>query len=186
MRCFVAGELSEEVRGWLSRGVALMRGGGGDGVKWVGADQWHVTLWFLGEVSEGGVVEVAQVVQRACEGWAAVAVRVGGLGVFGRPGRAQVLWCGVEDARACADWVARVAPGLEALGFARERREYVPHITLARAKSADGSRHLADLAARGRELGHTQGRISRVTLYESRLRPSGPEYVALKAWELGS
>ena len=51
MRAFIAIELPEEMRNALAQAQSHLKYTGGD-VKWVAEDNIHLTLKFLGEISE--------------------------------------------------------------------------------------------------------------------------------------
>ena len=66
IRTFIAVPVSEEQREQL---VSVQRamGRSASGVKWVEAENLHVTLLFLGEVDEREVISVCRAVTECCE-----------------------------------------------------------------------------------------------------------------------
>jgi 2'-5' RNA ligase len=71
-----------------------------------------------------------------------------------------------------------VGARLEALGIARAERPYSPHLTLARVREAGGLRTSTLFEGQPSRLGET--RVETITLFQSRLSPKGPTYVALE------
>ena len=72
----------------------------------------------------------------------------------------------------------------EKLGFAAERRPFVPHLTLGRVKGPTGlARALAEME---KEQAASFGKmiVERVTLFESRLGPERAEYIVLREFPL--
>lgn len=134
--------------------------------------QWHLTLQFLGDDADVGAVAAALEGLDAETG----AARVGGAGVFSDSGRGQVLWLGLA---AGADVVERIADAVilrtGPLGYERDPRPFRPHITLARCRQPTDLRDVVDLL--GAEPVGPAWSVDAVTLYESRLRSAGPEYV---------
>jgi 2'-5' RNA ligase len=77
----------------------------------------------------------------------------------------------------------RVSERLARAGIAAEPRPYTPHLTLARVREAAGLRSAGLLEATGEAtLGTTT--VEAITLFESRLSPQGPTYVALQKTSL--
>jgi 2'-5' RNA ligase len=103
-------------------------------------------------------------------------LRFQGLGFFPARGAPRVLWLGVGGGLdgLNAVWrevVRRVAP------LHRRQEAFRPHLTLARFRDRTFHADLVEMTAFRAEAGPS--RIDRVTLYESRLSPTGPSHAAL-------
>jgi 2'-5' RNA ligase len=134
----------------------------------------HLTLYFFGAADEALERRIVE----------SLAVPIGGppfdlafegVGFFPERGSPRVLWLGVrlggaELRRVQAELVAR-------LPVPAEREAYSPHLTLARLRERVPLAQLTKTADIPSFAGPT--RIDRVTLYESRLSPAGPEYVRI-------
>ena len=171
MRLFVAltppGEVVEEL--WAS--TVSLRELAPD-LRWTRPDQWHVTLAFLGEVSDDVVDELARRLNRAAARHPPLALALGGGGRFGH----QVLWTRVQGDR---DGLRRLADSVRAAarrsGLPVEQRPYRPHVTLARADAAADLRPLVERLASWQGL---QWVATRLYLVRSRLG-AGPGGSAL-------
>jgi len=182
-RAFVAIDISEEVRQKL---VEVQRGLAASGaqLKLVEPQNIHVTVKFLGEVPERRIGEIAEALRRAAEGVRGFDMRVGGIGVFPNLRYVRVVWAGVVDGREEAVALIRRVDGeLQRLGFAPER-EFVPHLTLARVKSAAAKERLVEAikGMAGMEFGVT--RAQALELKQSTLTSKGPIYSTLARVEL--
>lgn len=149
------------------------------GPRWTTEDQWHLTLQFLGQVEDDVVSDVS----RALDGVSQIqpfAVRLGGGGAFPRVPRGRVIWLGVvEGAKGLGVLAGRVNQALEPVGFEAEKREYHPHLTLARLKVPGDVTPAVE--ALGEEPVGPAFVVSEVVLYESRLSPKGARYEAMGA-----
>jgi 2'-5' RNA ligase len=146
VRAFVAMVPPPAALAALVRAVDPLRGAYPDGVTWVPAERLHVTLAFLGEVADAGPVAAA--LREAVAGVRPFAARIAGGGAFPRAARPRVLWAGVEgDALPGLARVTRRA--VRAAGVRLERAPYVPHVTVARVRTAtlDGPAAVAALSA---------------------------------------
>ena len=89
---------------------------------------WHITLFFLGNVDESRTACVKQAA--ASVGGAPFQLTIDQIGFWRRP---RILWCAplrVPDS--LVRLVESLSQRLEMCGFKPESREYKPHITLAR------------------------------------------------------
>jgi RNA 2',3'-cyclic 3'-phosphodiesterase len=157
---------------------------GRDDLRWTSRELWHVTLAFLGEVSEEGLARLAPLLERAARPHRAFTLSVAGAGAFSNPVRANVLWSGVSgDRRALADLAASVSAaariGLGAMP-PDAYRQFAPHLTLARCRAPVDVREIVATLGRYRGPGWTVGEIY---LIRSRLDRQ-PRYEILQTWKL--
>jgi RNA 2',3'-cyclic 3'-phosphodiesterase len=131
LRLFVAVNVPAAVRNRLAEEVAPLR----DvvpGARWAPAENWHVTVKFLGSVSPRLRSFVEEAVAAVAAATPAFESRLTSLGAFPSPRRARVLWAGLEDPggvfRALAAGLDR---SLER-EFRAEQRPFTPHLTVAR------------------------------------------------------
>src|SRR5215831_13551301 len=143
LRTFIAVDLGQAIR---DRCVALQEALArtGTDVKWVGPDNLHVTLLFLGEVVDRDVPALCQAVAGCCAEIEAFPMSVETVGCFPNPRRPRVVWAGVGEGLQplCALHDDLEVPLLD-LGYRREDRRYTPHITLGRVKSEHPTDKLA-------------------------------------------
>ena len=180
MRTFVA--LSTPPTGGTRRFLeacqAALKHGRPD-VKWVAPENFHVTLRFLGDVPEDRLPDVEAAVRGAAAAVEPFGVRLAGWGAFPNANRPQTLWAAVSDGAEPMKALERaLTERLEAAGFPPDRKPFHPHITLGRARSPDGGAVKDNLRADAPPAGDAAFTARGITLYESRLTPSGPIYRA--------
>lgn len=135
VRLFVAVELPEQVRGHLEAGTEAMRAAM-DGWRWTPTAQWHLTLAFLGEVSEDRLDELGRRMGLAARRHRPFTLELSGLGAFGSPRRARILWVGVGGDRDALTRLAdSVSAGARRAKIPLEARRYRPHMTLGRCRT---------------------------------------------------
>ena len=109
-------------------------------------------------------------------GGAGFTLGLSGVGVFPNPHAARVLWVGVDDpSGACAPLARDLEFALAPLGFTPEKRAFRPHLTLARFKNP--ARVQEEVLEYKPE--PVSFEVTQITLFQSRLRPEGAEYMAL-------
>jgi 2'-5' RNA ligase len=133
IRAFVAVFPPPEIQGALHRAVRTLSPG--DAFRLTAAEKIHVTLKFLGEVPEEALDRAKESLGPVCEGHEPFEVTTSGFGIFPSEGKARILWAGLgEGSGRLRDLNRDVESALEAAGFEREPRSYVPHMTLGRAR----------------------------------------------------
>ena len=185
MRCFVAVDLELPTRTPLASLVREKLPRHRD-VRWCTDRQLHITLKFLGEVSDKQITAVCNAVKEASHSVEPFKIRVSGLGAFPETRNPRVFWAGVEDPEeGCARWVAAADPLFAELGFPPEDRAYHPHITLGRVKGTDGGRLVQRLLSELTPPSPPAMTIKEIVLFESRLTPTGAIYTARYRAKLG-
>lgn len=180
MRAFIAIDLPESIRSALRQKQsdfrdALAKSDRDAGIRWTHPEGIHLTLKFLGEVQDAAVKQVTEALS-SLGPVEPFAVEVKGVGFFPGPGRPRVMWAGVEAPPDLTRLAGRIEEKMEKLGFAREQREFNPHLTLARFKIPRPQPVLRALVEplSGLSLGRFE--VSDYFLFESKLHPGGAEY----------
>jgi 2'-5' RNA ligase len=133
MRAFVAVFPPPEVQQALHRAALTLPSG--DAFRLTAPAKIHLTLKFLGEVSEETLDRANESLAPIGEGHEPFEVATSDFGVFPSERKARILWAGVgEGSERLRDLARDVESALEAAGFEREARPYVPHMTLGRAR----------------------------------------------------
>jgi 2'-5' RNA ligase len=170
IRCFVAVELPPGIRdeiGRIEEGLRM------PGLRLVRPDICHVTLKFLGDVSEDKIKHICDALNSArIEPFEAT---VRGVGAF--PGKSiRVVWLGLEGN--FAQLHSRVDELLSPLGFEREGRKFSPHVTLGRVSrpSSQTSRDIASRMDQYKDIDLGSFSVDRFFLKKSTLTREGPIY----------
>lgn len=80
LRLFIAAELSEALRLRIADAVESIKKESAPPAKWLPADNYHITLRFLGDTPEEQLPTLQQLVQSAAGELSAVTVKAGGAG----------------------------------------------------------------------------------------------------------
>jgi 2'-5' RNA ligase len=152
-------------------------------LRWTGRPAWHITLAFLGEVSEQTAAALGPRLERAAHRHPSLPVSLAGAGAFPGPRSARVLWTGISgDRRALEALAWSVAAGARRAGAPPpdEGRRFRPHLTLARCRApADVQTLVATLSG----FEGTPWTASEIYLIRSRLQDQ-PRYETLGAWPM--
>lgn len=184
MRLFVAVEMAGGLKTALGRAIEHLSEVVSN-VKWVGGDNFHLTLYFLGEVTSEQLPWVRQELDRAKKGVPCFDLELRGLGAFPNVRRPRVIWAGVNGGPALIELQRRVSAGLDkALGVTAAASPFKPHITLGRIRNPQEQPVLTRYLQENRNIVHGEQRVQSFHLIESKLFRSGPIYTSLDEYQL--
>ena len=186
-RCFVAVELSAEVRQSAAGAQSALRDrlarDSARSLRFVRAEALHVTMRFLGHVESEHLPEVADAIRAGLADAAPAELETGPL--FAMPGerRPRVVALEVGPEEGLAGLAGRVERAARAAGLPAETRRFRAHLTLARV--ARGARvRLPELASIASP--RTSMTVEELVLFRSELDARGPRYTALERFPLGN
>jgi 2'-5' RNA ligase len=186
MRTFVAVPIPPPVRARLVQVQEALRRADAD-VRWVEAENLHLTLKFLGDLEEPEVERLRELLGQEARRWPELSLRYEGVGVFPSSGLPRVVWAG---ARGDLEKLAGLAQAIERaalqVGVPREGRPFVAHLTLGRVKSGRRLEALRSALENQREASFGDQTLRGFVLLQSTLTPQGSIYEPLAEFPLGS
>ncbi|MFW5746382.1 MAG: RNA 2',3'-cyclic phosphodiesterase [Nanoarchaeota archaeon] len=141
-------------------------------------DHFHITLKFLGDVEQHAIQELQTRLKRITHQPFMITTSRK-LGAFPNRRRPSVLWVGVASKQ-----LVRLQQKIDSLladVFAVERN-YVPHITIARARNEEGKKVLKEKMEH--PVPSMTHRVTSFKLYQSELTPQGPIHTIRKRYKL--
>jgi 2'-5' RNA ligase len=184
MRLFVALNFPKKERDRIHRATRPLRESDMP-VRWVPADQFHVTLKFLGEVRRERVEELGKAISRVTSTTKAFATKFGGCGAFPSVRQPQVIWLGLGANPELRCLKQDLEYSFGDVGFEAGTRAFHPHITLGRADDRDGAgafRGLDDALAALECAGEVK--VQSVDLMMSQTSAQGSKYTVLSSARL--
>jgi len=174
-RLFIGVPLTEDARRAIEKALPKTLPG-----KLVPAENWHFTLRFLGSTETGKRDQLVRTLEAATCG-PRFNIRFSELGAFPSPGRARILWLGIDEGvermvqlGAIAEAAARIA------GFPAESREFTPHLTLSRIDPPASVRILLGSKLRF----GSRMPVDSIILYRSRLGGGPARYEVVERFAL--
>ena len=179
MRIFIALDIPAEIRARLTEYMERARALAPE-ARWARVEGLHVTLKFVGQVSDATVEQIKTAL--ASIKTAPFTVRFEGIGFFPNPKAARVFWAGVDGGNELPRLALAIDAAWEKLGVECETKPYHPHLTLART-SARSLRELQPLLA------DTPPQFGTMTareffLYQSQPQKGGSRYTKLERFRL--
>lgn len=141
---FLAVELPERIKNVLSDWAQGLDKLPFDYKEWVDERDYHLTVKFLGAVSDSSIEPLCKAVQTRVKDLPSFNMQGAEWGFFGSSHSPRVLWAGVQEEAGLFELQKMVEEIGETFGFPRENRPYRPHITIAK-KWIDGQFQPSDL-----------------------------------------
>ncbi len=101
-------------------------------IRWVKPGNIHLTLKFLGNVSQSKVTELTKVMSIAARHIIGCNADLQGLGAYPSISHPRIIWLGIKPDEQMLQLFTNLENQLLPLGFPGEKRGFSPHITLAR------------------------------------------------------
>ncbi len=148
-------------------------------ISWVNPENWHITLFFLGDTKVEQIDLLQNLIEEAFDGISAVQTGLRGAGVFPDWRNAKVLWLGLASIDSLIPARNRLAETLQQNGFDFGNKPLKPHLTAARIKSLEHRDSLKSLLQQHQQTDFGAVKLDEVVLFESILTPQGPVYQPL-------
>lgn len=139
IRSFIAVSLPTEIKKQLeniSQNLKNYLKSSSSNITWVKPKSIHLTLKFLGNISESQTSPIMQKLDEIAKNTTPFRISIEGLGVFPNFSHPRVIWVGIKQGDAPICLLQRqVEDKLSDLGFRMEKKEFNAHFTLGRVKS---------------------------------------------------
>lgn len=174
-RLFTAIEIPADV----AQTLTFLRGGL-PGARWIDAENYHLTLRFIGDIDVTVAQDVASMLDRVNR--SAFELRLEGLSSFGGK-KPRAIVANVAPSPSLLELQAELERLMQRVGLEPEGRKYTPHVTLARLRDSS-SWQVADYLSERGYFRSAPFRVERFVLYSSRASVGGGPYVVEEAYPL--
>ena len=187
MRVFIAIDIDDKIRkaiAALQKQIASKVDVKKGDVKWVEPNNIHLTLKFLGEISDEQLTEVSEIVKTVAQAHQKFNLDIESVGSFG--GRStKVVWVGAgKGTDALLALQKDLDDLLEQAGFPKEDREFSAHLTLCRVNHPVAGLKVGEAVAQFSHLKLGSIAADAIYIYQSQLTPQGPIYTMLSDFKL--
>jgi len=183
IRAFIAINLSPEIFKNLNQVVGQLKERLPDApIRWVPVKNIHLTIKFLGDVSVSNLDLLTKILRSEAGHHSEFEFSVGELGAYPSIRRPRVVWVGVEAPPELHALQRGIETETTRLGYAREDRDFSPHLTLgriSRGANSNAVRQISEVLSNCKVGYLGAARVLAVNLYRSDLKPSGAVYTEL-------
>ncbi|MBN2620908.1 RNA 2',3'-cyclic phosphodiesterase [candidate division WOR-3 bacterium] len=177
MRAFVAIEIPEHIRKSVHERIETFRTSSLP-VKWVAYSNLHITLKFLGEITEENRISFAPLLENIAVFQKPITITLKDFGCFPNSRRPRVAWVGVDQGSEMLSVLAEnVEEALSQCGFPAEGR-FHSHLTIGRIKKPCSLDSILE-----QQFESEPFNANALVLFKSTLTPQGAVYQALERYE---
>ena len=145
-------------------------------LKLVSPQNIHITLKFLGDTPTTQVDALQSIITDAISTIKPHVIKLKGTGVFPSERYIKVIWIGLQHAQNLSTISSILNEKCTMIGVKKEKRDFSPHLTIGRNKSAQGKNHIISLIEQYRETEFAEVLVNAIYLKKSTLTPKGPIY----------
>ena len=153
-------------------------------IKWVDENQYHITLKFFGDTRESRIENITLAVEECCQQNKNFSFELCNPWYFRDREQLRVVLLQTAKTDALITFQTQLENRFSSIGIPKEDRAFKPHLTLGRIKSIRDNRRFYELMKQFPQKTLQTVLVSKIILFESILKPSGPEYLVLKKFKL--
>ena len=154
--------------------------------KFVEKENLHFNLKFFGSIDGETIESITHSVEGVLKQVKPFKVEVKSLNTFPNNKFLRVLWIGVGKGKQnIINLHSLIENSLSKLGFPKEDKGFVPHLTLCRIHSQRNIGELKETIKANSDMSFGEFYVGSIFLIQSRLSSKGPVYIDLKKFELG-
>ena len=163
MRTFIAAEFNLETKDKIEEVSMKIKNQSRKG-NFTVKDNYHITLRFIGETGVNEVDLLKEAILLASCKVKKFTVNIDEVGKFQNNG-GNIFWIGAKKHNELIKLNSILSKSLEAEGFSRDKKKFVPHITLARDAATVGS---PDMVLKSIKFDTINADIQKISLMESK------------------
>ena len=154
-------------------------------INWVKNDNLHLTLKFLGYITESQIPKIIEVLEGITINYKPFQLSIKRTGCLPKKERPRTLFLDLEgNINILRDLYENIENELEKIDIPKDRNDFFPHITLARIKYPQAHTPDINLFLKS-SYDPIDLSLDRVQFFASELLPSGAIYTLLKTFPLG-
>ncbi|MFH1646044.1 MAG: RNA 2',3'-cyclic phosphodiesterase [Candidatus Omnitrophota bacterium] len=181
MRTFIAIDINEDSKKELADLILNLKKTENN-IKWVEPRNIHLTLKFLGNVSDELIEKIKIELKKISKSHKAFEMHLAQAGVFPKLTSPRVLWVGTDEGNEeILKLQSKIEDSMERLGLKKETRPFFTHTTLGRVKELKEKTKLTKKIEKENNFSSQYiNHIDKITLYQSKLTPKGPIYSVIE------
>jgi RNA 2',3'-cyclic 3'-phosphodiesterase len=188
MRIFIAVELPSKTREKIDTIITYLKNQlPNQSLKWVGAENLHLTVKFIGEFPEEKLSNVTNIIDEVLAHQPAFSISIEGLGMFPNSDNPRVIWLGIRGGDPLISIHQQLNQSLAQIGVKPDQRPLSPHLTIARVRQGVNRSTLSQIGISLSEFRVDpldSILIDHMSLFQSILKPTDPHYKILYSQQL--
>lgn len=182
MRTFIALDFDRQTKKRLGKIQRKLKQNSSKG-SWVYIDNFHITLKFLGTTDSSRIDEIATELQSIAHTNEEIKLSIDDLDYFRGENILRVVWLGLQGERqSILDIKKDIDDKMNNLGFPKEKKDFIPHITLGRRVIFNNRIH--SIKEQLKDDLNYNFTLKKLVLYKSEVKDKKRIYTQLKSFNL--
>jgi len=153
-------------------------------INWVDTNNFHLTLRFLGNTTREQLYQLVDCFDDLSGSFHSFDLNIKGTGYFKSKGQPRVLFVKITESEILNQLAEAVEKCAVAAGFEEELKPFKAHLTLGRIKYLQNKTKFFSIVDELAEKDYQNIQVGEFILYQSILKPEGPEYKVIRKIEL--
>ena len=155
-------------------------------IRWVKPENLHITLKFFGETPIEKIDVINKVLENISINHLSFKIQLQETGIFGSRYKPRVIWFGVGENEQIASFANELRRELDKVGFLLDRQNFVPHLSLGRMKVVRNKVAFQQAIDSVHNVFVQEIKVNSISLFESKLLPTGVVYNRIEEYKLGN
>lgn len=151
-------------------------------MKWEPKDKLHVTLKFIGEISDKEIFTIDNSLKKITEGYDKFFIKVNKLGYFYKNGIPTIFWFNFFRSEKLNKIKLNIESYLNDYGFAKDDKDFKAHVTLIRVKTNFEKEHIS--VYNNLNIEQNEVCVDKIFLMKSELDRNGSIYKKINEYKL--
>jgi len=149
-------------------------------VKWVVEQNYHITLYFLGEIPNEEISILRRDLPLYLQKMASFTIQFNCFGIFGKINSPKAIWLGLDASDELQQVKRSVDTCMKKMGKPTDDKNFTPHLSLGRPTFIAEIEKIRELLQQYSSFDFGSLTVNQVIIYESVLKPQGPVYIPLE------
>jgi len=153
-------------------------------ISWVGEDNFHLTLRFVGNTNRDQLYELVDSLKMVAKETNYFHLSIEGCGYFKSKGQPRILYLRIADSDTLHELAANIEKKVAKVGFHNELKPFRPHLTIGIIRHLENITRFYSILDEWKEVDYQKRAVSEFVLYQSILQNEGPIYKVIKTFKL--
>lgn len=153
-------------------------------IRWVKPENLHITLKFFGETAVEKIDIISSVFNNITAIYPPLIIQLNKTGIFGSRYKPRVIWFGIGQNEQLFSLANEILTELDKAGFLLDRQNFVPHLTIGRMRNIRNKIAFQEAIDSVHDVFIQEFKVRCITLFESKLRPTGVVYNVIEEYHL--
>jgi len=145
-------------------------------IKLVEPENIHITLKFLGDISDDNIKDIENIMKNSLVGIKPFQFNLEGIGVFPNQKYIKIIWIGINNSEILEKISKRINEKIYSIIPENKQQKFIPHITICRVKSSKNKEKILEIVDKYKNYKFADIIVDTIKLKKSELTSKGPIY----------